>query len=789
MKHILFSTIFLFCVSFLWAQTPTDEEKLERYNQLLTTKQKQITVEQNLKQKKEDSLTTFSQNLQKTEKELATQNDTLASIEKNLNKTRSSLDKTNATLKTKKETLETTKKELEDAQQKRSANQASLSKVTSQLQTDKSDLQVHKKQLTDFQEKVDLVEKKIGVNDNSLTTKKQSLSDKKTQIKTTRENLSTQQKKLEELKSKAKTIDENVTVAKSDISTKFQKVNDLNTSVTNSSNSLSNQIQQLEENDKNIKVKTSEIVNIKKQLDTEEQKLKNTLSKIEVQNIQQKVNSLHTKQTTLFTEVITINNKIKAIGIEVETTIQRLQGLEKNKILATNDLTHSHEILLNIEEEKKNLSSNVTNVSLEVDRLNKEETALQYDIQKLDADIAALAKEKVELAKEKDWVTVKRNEEKALVEKLTISVGELETKEKELNSSIKISDEKISSNQTTIDTLNKEIPTLESTIKTLTSSQESLTEKEKVITKEKENTTEIADKLKVVKTRLESELVILRSNANIAEIILQGLNLGLKGEFKQAISTFKKAANQEEKNREPHYLNAYSEYILKDYKTALKELEKAIVIDERYIDAYLLKAEINEARGHYIGAIDDYNIINSLNPKHIKSFDHKGRIYHDFLMEWDLACQNWDKAIALGSSFAQNEKERHCNIPLIERRYRINQITEMAKDASYGYSETKPISVGRKDDLRENRKENIESYLNLLRDPRGHKVEYRRMRSCCPYDSKSDISLGGKALVEEYEVVHKDLLGKKIVKMLYFTFYEYERPLVPLEFKTTFELK
>lgn len=789
MKHILFSTIFLFCVSFLWAQTPTKEEKLERYNELLTTKQKQITLEQALKQKKEDSLTTFTQNFQKAEKELATQNDTLFALEKRLNKTTSSLDEKNATLKTKKENLATSKKELEESQQKRSADQATLSKVTSQLQTDKSDLQVHQKQLTDFQQKVDLVEKKISVNNSSLETKKQSLSQKQTQIKTSRENLSTQQQKLEELKTKKKTIDDNISIAQSDITTKFQKVNDFNTSVTNSSNALSQQMQQLDENNTSLKTKTTEILSIKKQIETEEQKLKNTLSKIEVQNTQQKVNSLHTKQATLFTEVIAINNKIKAIGIEIETIIQRLQGLEKDKVLATNDLTHAHESLLNLQEEKNSLTSNITNVSLEVDRLNKEETALQYDIQQLDTDIATLAKEKVELAKEKDWVTVKRNEEKALVEQLTTSIAKLESEEKTLNASIKGSNDKIANAQTTIDGLNKEIPSLETEIKALNSSQESLKKRQKSTTEEKEKTTEKAENLKVVKTRLESELVPLRSNANIAAMMLEGLDFGLKGEFKHAIHSFKKAAHQEEKNREPHYFSAYSEYVLKDYKKALEELDKAVVLDNHYIDAYLLKAEINEARGHYIGAIDDYNIIISLEPKHIKSFDHKGRIYHDFLMEWDLACENWDKAIALGSSFAKNEKERHCNIPLIERRYRINQITKMAKDASYGYSETKPISVGRKDDLRQNRKVNVEAYLDLLRDPRGHKVEYRRMRSCCPYDSKSDISLGGKALVEEYEVTYRDILGKKIVKMLYLTFYEYERPLVPFEFKTTFEVK
>ncbi|WP_367769529.1 2-dehydro-3-deoxyphosphooctonate aldolase [Flavobacterium sp. WC2421] len=102
-------------------------------------------------------------------------------------------------------------------------------------------------------------------------------------------------------------------------------------------------------------------------------------------------------------------------------------------------------------------------------------------------------------------------------------------------------------------------------------------------------------------------------------------------------------------------------------------------------------------------------------------------------------------------------------------------ITEYSKDKKYGYDKDYPINVF----YYSTRNETInqERFLNALTGPKGEKISFSKLESCCPFPTKR--SEMGAGFLDVYEVKW-DGLKKPI--LLYMNIYEKGILKVPVGF-------
>lgn len=102
-------------------------------------------------------------------------------------------------------------------------------------------------------------------------------------------------------------------------------------------------------------------------------------------------------------------------------------------------------------------------------------------------------------------------------------------------------------------------------------------------------------------------------------------------------------------------------------------------------------------------------------------------------------------------------------------------ITEYADDNNYGYDQDYPINIGyiheRQEDI------NIQYYFKGLEGPKGQKISYKKIDTCCPFPTKN--SLMGAGTIGIYEVTFE---GNTKPIILYFNCYEKGKILCPKGF-------
>ena len=102
-------------------------------------------------------------------------------------------------------------------------------------------------------------------------------------------------------------------------------------------------------------------------------------------------------------------------------------------------------------------------------------------------------------------------------------------------------------------------------------------------------------------------------------------------------------------------------------------------------------------------------------------------------------------------------------------------ITKFSTDKKYGYDKDYPINVF----FRNSRDENInqERFLNALAGPKGEKITFTKLESCCPFPTKrSDMGAG---FLDVYEI---RWAGQKTPVKLYLNIYEKGILMVPVGF-------
>jgi hypothetical protein len=99
-------------------------------------------------------------------------------------------------------------------------------------------------------------------------------------------------------------------------------------------------------------------------------------------------------------------------------------------------------------------------------------------------------------------------------------------------------------------------------------------------------------------------------------------------------------------------------------------------------------------------------------------------------------------------------------------------ISEFSKDRKYGYDKDYPINIFY--ESTRNETINQQRFLNALAGPKGEKITYTKLESCCPFPTKT--SAMGAGLLDVYELKWE---GQKSPIILYLNIYEKGVLMVP----------
>ena len=100
-------------------------------------------------------------------------------------------------------------------------------------------------------------------------------------------------------------------------------------------------------------------------------------------------------------------------------------------------------------------------------------------------------------------------------------------------------------------------------------------------------------------------------------------------------------------------------------------------------------------------------------------------------------------------------------------------ITEYSKDKRYGYEKEYPINIFYSNT--KNETINQQRYLNALVGPKGEKITYTKLESCCPFPTKRSEMGGG--FLDVYELKWD---GQRSPIILYLNIYEKGVLMVPV---------
>ena len=103
-------------------------------------------------------------------------------------------------------------------------------------------------------------------------------------------------------------------------------------------------------------------------------------------------------------------------------------------------------------------------------------------------------------------------------------------------------------------------------------------------------------------------------------------------------------------------------------------------------------------------------------------------------------------------------------------------ITEFSKNPKYGYDQDFPINLYFRN-IKEEPK-NLERYFNALTGPKGEKIFYKKVATCCPFPTKK--SEMGAGFIDIYEITW---VGQKKPIRLFVNIFEKSVLMVPMGFE------
>jgi tetratricopeptide (TPR) repeat protein len=95
------------------------------------------------------------------------------------------------------------------------------------------------------------------------------------------------------------------------------------------------------------------------------------------------------------------------------------------------------------------------------------------------------------------------------------------------------------------------------------------------------------------------------------------------------------------------------------FQQALGDYAKAIELDAEFSEPYLNSGNCHYALKDYNKALEYYSLAEKLNPANSTVYFARGFVFLD-TGDTDKACQEWQKALGMGNTYAQPYIDQHC---------------------------------------------------------------------------------------------------------------------------------
>lgn len=253
----------------------------------------------------------------------------------------------------------------------------------------------------------------------------------------------------------------------------------------------------------------------------------------------------------------------------------------------------------------------------------------------------------------------------------------------------------------------------------------------------------------------------------------------IAGKFEEAIKLFDKSIELEPNEYVAWYNRGISKAVLGDYEGALIDYEQTVKLNPDYKKGYLNRGTAKKRLTDYSGAIADYSYLIKIDPNYADAYYNRGLVY-EMLSKKDSACADFVLAKETGLKDAQR-KINKCNDTSAQpsNYFSILRLTKFSESNDYGFTPEQPIKVGAGPN---GGPANQQAYLNLLRDKQGRPIYYKRIGSCCMFDTPNGI--GGKGMLDKYEITFRNENNEEVKTVVYISFYDYEELKIIKGFKT-----
>lgn len=226
------------------------------------------------------------------------------------------------------------------------------------------------------------------------------------------------------------------------------------------------------------------------------------------------------------------------------------------------------------------------------------------------------------------------------------------------------------------------------------------------------------------------------------------------------------------------YYKGVINLLQKQYHQAAIDFNESCMLQPQYSKTLTYRGLARQKTTDYSGALSDFSKAIAINPAEAEAYSFRASLY-EMLSKDSLACRDFKIADSLGDDWAQHKWQNCMDRSSYDTDFPILRLEEHTKESDYGFSPDKPIKVGIGPD---GGPANQRAYLELLRDPKGNPVSYRRLGSCCNFETINGIN--GFGLLDIFEITYFSEKGKKITKTIYLSFYEYEEPKILLGLET-----
>ncbi|HRK00816.1 MAG TPA: tetratricopeptide repeat protein [Ignavibacteria bacterium] len=123
--------------------------------------------------------------------------------------------------------------------------------------------------------------------------------------------------------------------------------------------------------------------------------------------------------------------------------------------------------------------------------------------------------------------------------------------------------------------------------------------------------------------------------------------------YEIAIKEFDKAIIADQRYVQAHYGRGYVYYIMKDKLKAMEDFKRVIELDPGYASAYFMRGTILDDFKRYKESIEEYSKAISLNPNNADFYNNRGITFFE-IEEYSKAIVDWQKAIQLNPELTNN---------------------------------------------------------------------------------------------------------------------------------------